>query len=100
MRSSHIILHHHRSPDVERDASKTAAEVLRSDSDDGEVVFVQGYRLSDNVGIGAKTALPQPIANYHNRVRIWDEIFVGQERAPDRCFHSKHVKVVTVDDRS
>src|SRR5260370_25119683 len=78
MRPGHIVLHHHRRPYIDRGASVRAAEFLRCDADNAEVVLVQGYRSPDDVWIGAKVSLPQSIADHHDRMRIRRPILFGR----------------------
>ena len=95
----HVVLHHHRRPDIEGDTGERAAELLGDDSNDREVVPVQRYCSSDDVWIATKAALPQSMADDHDRVRVRRAILLGKKRSPDRCFYAEHVKVIARDNR-
>src|SRR5258708_10077617 len=94
MRAGHIVLHHHRSPHIECEARIGAAEILRSDTDDGEVMLVQGDRSSEDVWIGTKAPLPQSIADHNDWMRVWRPVLFGKKLPPDQSFYTENVKVI------
>src|SRR5258708_19666785 len=94
MRAGHVVLHHHRGPHIECEARKGAGEILGSDTDDREVMLVQGDRSSENVWIGTEAPLPQSIADHDDRMRVWCPILFGKKRAPDQRFYTAAVKSI------
>src|SRR5258708_35131704 len=100
MRAGHIVLHHHRSPHSECEARVGAAEILRSDTDDGEVMLVQGDRSPEDVWIGTEAPLPQSIADHNDWMRVWRPVLFGKKRPPDQSFYTENVKVIARNDSS
>src|SRR5258708_36665375 len=100
MRSGHIVHHQHRSPHIECEARIGAAEILRSDTEDGEVMLFQGDRSSEDVWIGTEAPLPQSIADHNDWMRVWRPVLFGKKRAPDLRFNTKNVKVIARNDSS
>src|SRR5216684_7418223 len=100
MRAGHVILHHHRSPHIEGEACKRAAELFRSDADDGEVMLVESDCSPENIWIGSEAPLPQSIADHNDWMRVWCPIFFGKKRASHQRFYTKNVEVIARDDSS
>src|SRR6266851_2063851 len=100
MGAGHVVLHHQRGPHIECEARKGAGEILGSDTDDREVMLVQGHRSSENVWIGTEAPLPQSIADHNDCMRVWCPILFGKKRAPDQRFYAEDVKVIARNDGS
>ena len=94
MRARDVVLHHHRCPDINGIARKRARKISGSNTDDCEVVLVEGYLLSNHVWIGPEVALPQSIADHRDRMRIGCAILFGKKRPPDKRLHPEDVEIV------
>src|SRR5713101_5875649 len=100
MGTGHVVLHHHRRPSVEGYSGVGTSKLFGCDADDREVMAIERDAAADDVGIAAKAALPQPVADDDDRVCVGRPVLFGQKRASDERVDAEDVKVVAGHDRA
>ena len=83
----------HRHPDIELAAGAEGRKAARKNAEHGERLFVEQNIFADDRGIGAETALPQPIANDRDLI-VANLIFFGDEVAAENRLDAKQTEEI------
>src|SRR5207237_1258841 len=92
------ILHGSGDPKIHGPADESTVKTFRSDTDDGVNHPVEPLCLADDMRITIKPALPEPVADYDDRMRTLANVFSGKEAAAENGGHTDGVKVIRGND--
>ena len=91
-------LHHDRHEEIGRRRADNAGEAVGRDAHDRHRRAVDRHHLVQNGRVAGETPLPEPIAQYHHRMRARRPVVVVGERAAEHRLHPEDAKRVAGDE--